>query len=113
MVVSDRQLASAYWQGPDKLVPIPQDGFRNGDLSRQGDEGYVYITGRKKDILIMEGVNIASLDITNCLLQHADVADAGTLGVKDEIYGEGFPGGFVALRPGRSVPEAALLERGA
>ena len=33
MVVSGRQLASAYWQGPDKLVPIPQDGFRNGDLA--------------------------------------------------------------------------------
>ena len=58
----------------------------------------------------MGGLNIASLDITSCLLEHADVADAGTLGMKDEIYGEGFPGGFVALRPGRSVPEAALLE---
>ena len=41
--------------------PIPQDGFRNGDLTRQDDEGYVYITGRKKDIIIMGGVNIASL----------------------------------------------------
>src|SRR5258705_13557124 len=58
MVVSDRQRASAYWQGPDKLVPMPQDGFRNGDLARQDDEGYVYITGRKKDIIIMGGVNI-------------------------------------------------------
>ncbi|PYM93401.1 MAG: hypothetical protein DME04_11220 [Candidatus Rokuibacteriota bacterium] len=109
MVVSGRQLASAYWQGPDTLVPIPQDGFRNGDLARQDAEGYVYITGRKKDIIIKGGVNIASLEITNCLLEHADVADAGTLGVKDEIYGE-VPVGFVALRPGRSVPEAALLE---
>ena len=35
MVVSGRQLASAYWQGPDKLVPIPPDGFRNGDLARR------------------------------------------------------------------------------
>jgi len=79
MVVSGRQLASAYWQGPDKLVPIPQDGFRNGDLARRDDEGYVYITGRKKDIIIKGGVNIASLEITNCLLEHPDVADAGTL----------------------------------
>jgi len=109
MVVSGRQLASAYWHGPDKLVPIPQDGFRNGDLARQDEEGYVYITGRKKDIIIKGGVNIASLEITNCLLEHADVADAGTLGVKDEIYGE-VPVGFAALRPGRSVPEATLLD---
>ena len=109
MVVSGRQLASAYWQGPSTLVPIPQDGFRNGDLARRDEEGYVYITGRKKDIIIKGGVNIASLELTNCLLEHADVADAGTLGVKDEIYGE-VPVGFVALRPGRSVPEATLLD---
>src|SRR5205807_9964368 len=40
MVVSGRQLASAYWQGPDKLVPISQDGVRNADLPPRRDEGY-------------------------------------------------------------------------
>ena len=109
MVVSGRQLASAYWRGPDKLVSIPQDGFRNGDLARRDEDGYVYITGRKKDIIIKGGVNIASLEITNCLLEHADVADAGTLGVRDDIYGE-VPVGFVAVRPGRTPGEAELLE---
>ena len=109
MVVDGRQLASAYWQGPDMLVPIAQDGFRNGDLARRDEEGYVHITGRKKDIIIKGGVNIASLEITNCLLEHPDVADAGTLGVRDDIYGE-VPVGFVAPRPGRSLGEAALLE---
>jgi long-chain acyl-CoA synthetase len=109
MVVSGRQLASAYWQGPAALVPIPQDGFRNGDLARRDDEGFVYITGRKKDVVIKGGVNIASLEITNCLLQHADVADAATLGVRDDIYGE-VPVGFVALRPGRAADAAALVD---
>ena len=109
MVVSGRQLASAYWQGPNTLVPIPQDGFRNGDLARRDADGYVYITGRKKDIIIKGGVNIASLEITNCLLEHPDVAEAATLGVKDDIYGEA-PVGFVALRPGRSASETPLLE---
>ena len=109
MVVSGRQLASAYWQGPDRLVPIPQDGFRNGDLAKRDDEGFVYITGRRKDILIKGGVNIASLEITNCLLEHPDVADAATLGIKDDIYGE-VPVGVVAPRPGRTVTEAHVLE---
>jgi long-chain acyl-CoA synthetase len=109
MVVSGRQMASAYWQGPDRLVAIPQEGFRNGDLARRDADGYVYITGRKKDIVIKGGVNIASLEITNCLLEHPDVAEAATLGVKDDIYGE-VPVGFVALRPGRRTGEAELLE---
>src|SRR5215813_6065237 len=76
---------------------------------RRDEDGYVYITGRKKDIIIKGGVNIASLEITNCLLEHPDVADAGTLGVRDDIYGE-VPVGFVAPRPGRDLGETALLE---
>jgi acyl-coenzyme A synthetase/AMP-(fatty) acid ligase len=109
MVVSGRQMASAYWQGPGRLVPIPQDGFRNGDLARRDEDGYVYITGRRKEIIIKGGVNIATLEITNCLLQHPDVAEAATAGVPDEIYGE-VPVGFVALRPGRPTAPSPLLE---
>jgi len=108
MVLSGRQLASAYWHGPGRLVPIPQDGFRNGDLARRDEDGYVYITGRRKDIIIKGGVNIASLEITNCLLEHPAVAEAATIGVKDDIYGE-VPVGVVALRPGRSADDGALL----
>jgi long-chain acyl-CoA synthetase len=102
-------MASAYWQGPGQLVPIPQDGFRNGDLARRDEDGYVYITGRRKDIVIKGGVNIAALEITNGLLEHPDVADAATVGVEDEIYGE-VPVGVAALRPGRRATEAVLRE---
>jgi long-chain acyl-CoA synthetase len=109
MVVSGRQMASGYWHGPGRLTPIPQDGFRNGDLARRDEDGYVYITGRRKDIIIKGGVNIAALEITNCLLEHPDVADAATVGTQDDIYGE-VPVGFAALRPGRATAEAALLE---
>jgi len=107
MVVSGRQMASAYWQGPGRLVPIPQDGFPTGDLARRDADGYVYITGRKKEIIIKGGVNIAALEITNCLLEHPDVADAATVGVADAIYGEA-PVAVAALRPGGAATEAAL-----
>ncbi|MGH7309519.1 MAG: class I adenylate-forming enzyme family protein, partial [Candidatus Rokuibacteriota bacterium] len=109
MVVSGRQMASAYWQGPGRIAPIPQDGFRNGDLARRDEDGYVYITGRRKDIIIKGGVNIAALEISNCLLEHPEVAEAATVAVRDDIYGE-VPVGFVALRPARATAEAALLE---
>jgi acyl-CoA synthetase (AMP-forming)/AMP-acid ligase II len=58
--------------------------------------------------IIKGGVNIAPLEIADCLLEHEDVADAATVGVKDGIYGE-VPVGFAAPRPGRRVAEAALL----
>jgi acyl-coenzyme A synthetase/AMP-(fatty) acid ligase len=109
MVVSGRQLASAYWLGPGALAPIAQEGFRNGDLARRDADGYVYITGRKKDLIIKGGVNIASLEITNRLLEHPDVAEAATLGVRDDIYGE-VPVGFVVARPRSPLDPAAVLE---
>ena len=48
-------------------------------------------------------------EITNCLLEHPDVAEAAALGVADDIYGE-VPVGFVALRSGRGTSPAALIE---
>src|SRR5262249_61113740 len=89
--------------------PIRQDGFRNGDLARCDAAGYVSIPGRKKDIIIKGGVNIASLELTNCLLEHPDVADAAAVGVADNIYGE-VPVGFVVVRAGRQPTESTLLE---
>src|SRR3989441_13119500 len=68
MVVSGRQMASAYWQGPDRLVPIPQGGFCNGDLAPRDQGGCVYITGRKKGIIIQGGGNIAALQDADLLL---------------------------------------------
>jgi len=108
MVVSGKQLAVGYLVGPDTIKPIPPEGHRTGDLARRDADGYVTITGRKKDIIIKGGVNIAALEITNALLQHPAVADAATIGVPDPIYGE-VAAGFVVPRAGRGLTEAEVL----
>src|SRR5262249_52742967 len=109
MAVSGRQLASAYWQGPDRLVPIPPDGFPNGGLAPRDADRHLHISGRQKGNTHQGGVNIASLELTNCLLEHPDVADAAAVGVADNIYGE-VPVGFVVVRAGRQPTESTLLE---
>jgi long-chain acyl-CoA synthetase len=108
MVVSGKQLALGYLTGPDTITPIPPEGHRTGDMARRDAEGYVTITGRKKDIIIKGGVNIAALEITNALLQHPAVAEAATLGVHDPIYGE-VAAGFVVPRAGQALTEAEVL----
>jgi acyl-coenzyme A synthetase/AMP-(fatty) acid ligase len=108
MVVSGRQMASGYLVDADTIVPIPPEGHHTGDLARCDREGYVYITGRKKDIIIKGGVNIAALEITNALLQHPDAAEAATIGVPDAIYGEAVVS-FVAPRAGQRVTPAEML----
>lgn len=51
-------------------------------------DGYVKITGRIKDLIIRGGENIHPLEIENCLLAHAGIADVSVVGVPDERYGE-------------------------
>lgn len=51
-------------------------------------DGYITITGRIKDLIIRGGENIHPLEIENCLLAHAGIADVSVVGVPDERYGE-------------------------
>ncbi len=109
LVVSGPQMASAYLAEGGRLEPIPGDGFPTGDLGYADDDGYLYLTGRKKDLIIRGGVNIAPLEITSALLAHPAVADAATIGVSDEVYGEAIAC-FVVPRPGQSLTAAEVLE---
>jgi acyl-CoA synthetase (AMP-forming)/AMP-acid ligase II len=101
-------MASAYLTERGTLVPIPRDGFRTGDLGSVDRDGYIYITGRKKDLIIRGGVNIAPMEITSALVAHPSVAEAATIGVPDAVYGEAIVS-FVVARPGERVSAVELL----
>ncbi len=108
LVVSGPQMASAYLVEGGTLVPIPQDGFRTGDIGHRDADGYLYLSGRKKDLIIRGGVNIAPLEITTALLAHPAVAEAATIGVPDDVYGEEIVS-FVVPRRGRAVAAEELF----
>jgi len=59
-----------------------------GDLGFIDKEGFLFVTGREKDLIIRGGINISPLEIDNVVLQMAGVAEVATIGVPDEIYGE-------------------------
>jgi acyl-coenzyme A synthetase/AMP-(fatty) acid ligase len=109
MVVSGPKMAAGYVAPRGGMTPIPQDGFPTGDLGYRDADGFVYITGRKKDLIIRGGVNVSPMEVSNVLLQHAGVHEAATVGVPDEIYGEEVVS-FVARREGARVTAEALLE---
>ncbi|WP_292290703.1 acyl-CoA synthetase [Marivita sp.] len=83
--------------------------LRTGDLGRLDADGYLWITGRAKDLIIRGGHNIDPADIEDALLAHPAVAVAGAIGQPDAHAGE-LPCAFVELMDGASVTEQELLE---
>ena len=76
--------------------------LRSGDLGMLDGEGYLYIKGRQKDIVIRGGNNIAATEVENVLYEHADVLEAAVVGVPHEVLGEDV-GAFVVTRAGHDV----------
>ncbi|WP_299784689.1 acyl-CoA synthetase [uncultured Marivita sp.] len=95
----------------DKNRDLFHEGIylRTGDLGRIDADGYLWITGRAKDLIIRGGHNIDPAEIEEALLAHPAVAFAGAIGQPDEHAGE-LPCAFVELVDGASVTEQELLD---
>ena len=83
--------------------------LRTGDLGRIDADGYLWITGRAKDLIIRGGHNIDPAEIEEALLGHPSVAFAGAIGQPDRHAGE-IPCAFVELVDGADTSSAELLE---
>ncbi len=79
-----------YYGEPEATAQaIDPDGWlHSGDLGVMDENGYVRITGRRKEIIIRGGENISPWQIEQRLLAHPQVAEAAVFGVPDEFYGE-------------------------
>jgi len=83
--------------------------LRTGDLGRIDPDGYLWITGRAKDLIIRGGHNIDPAEIEEALMAHPQVAMAGAIGQPDSYSGE-LPCAYVELVDGGSVSDAELME---
>lgn len=96
-------LMKGYYRDPELTGVAVRDGwFHTGDLARQDADGFYYIVGRKKDLIIRGGVNIAPVEIEAVLLRHPSVREAAVIGVSDPIFGEQVAA-FLTLLPGKSI----------
>jgi fatty-acyl-CoA synthase len=81
----------------------------SGDLGRLDPEGYLWLTGRAKDLIIRGGHNIDPMPIEELLYQHAEVGLAALVGQPDAYAGE-LPVAYVQLKPGATVSAGELLD---
>jgi fatty-acyl-CoA synthase len=97
-------VCKGYWNNPEATAAaLDAEGwFHTGDLARRDQEGFFYIAGRQKDMLISGGVNVYPAEIEAELLLHPAVKDAAVVGVPDPAWGE-IGAGCVVLREAGSV----------
>ncbi|MDE0603101.1 MAG: AMP-binding protein, partial [bacterium] len=101
--VKSEKVMAGYWRDPDQTAETLVDGWlRTGDLGRFDDDGYLYIVGRSKDMLISGGVNIYPSEIEAVLYDHPAVAEVAVVGRPDSEWGER-PVAFVELRSGETL----------
>jgi fatty-acyl-CoA synthase len=80
---------SGYWQAPDATAAVLNDGwFRSGDMGHQDEEGFLYVDGRSKEMIISGGENIYPAEIENLLIESPDIAEASVIGRPDARWGE-------------------------
>ena len=105
-----RQAATSYWRDPEMTALMQRDGwFYSGDLGRIDQEGYFYIVGRTKDMIISGGFNIYTREIENVLYSHPAVFEACVFGTPDPEWGETVTAAVIR-KEGIQVTEKDLVD---
>jgi long-chain acyl-CoA synthetase len=104
-------LMAGYWNKPEATAEaIDADGWlHTGDLGHLDDDGFLFITDRKKDMIIRGGENIYSVEIEQRLVNHPEIADAAIYGVPHPELGEEVKA-TVQLEEGSSLTEAEVQQ---
>ncbi len=101
---------SGYWNNPNATRETLVDGWvLTGDIGHLDEEGYVFITDRKKDIVIRGGENIGCQEVEAALYEHPHVAEASVFGIPDQRLGEAVAA-VVCLEPATELSENELKE---
>jgi acyl-CoA synthetase (AMP-forming)/AMP-acid ligase II len=90
VVIRGPQVTRGYYKNPEATASafFPDGWFRSGDIGVRDADGFFFITGRIKELIIKGGENIAPREIDEVLLRHPAVLDAAAVGVPDRHYGQ-------------------------
>ena len=103
LIIKGPQVMQGYWNKPEETALALRDGWlRTGDIAHTDPDGYVFISGRKKDMIIVSGYNVYPDEVDGVMVAHPAVLESATIGVPDPKRGE-LVKSFVVLRPGMTA----------
>ena len=110
LCIRGSNLLDHYYKNPEATEAAFVDGWlMTGDLGKKDEDGYIFITGRIKELIIRGGENIAPREIDDVLYQHEAILEAAAVGVDDDNYGQEVVA-CVVLRDGFQCSEQELME---
>ena len=100
---------AGYFKNDEKTREAFRDGwFHTGDLGRFDEEGFLYLAGRSKDMIVTGGQNVFSVEVEDTLMDHPAVADCAVIGLSDDTWGERVTA-VVVRAPEVDVTEADII----
>ena len=89
LIINGPHVCSGYWRNPQATAAALRDGwFHTGDMARQDEDGFYYMAGRYKDMIISGGENVYAAEVETVFLEHPAVREAALIGMPDEKWGE-------------------------
>ncbi len=101
-------MMAGYYKKPEATGEVIKDGwYYTADIGKIDEDGYVFILGRKKDMIIVSGHNVYPVDVEDVIHTHPKVAEAAVIGVPDKARGEVLKA-FIGLKKGESATETEI-----
>ena len=100
MTVRSPSIISGYWNRPDETAEVLRDGMLiTGDLMEKDEDGFIYLRGRKRDMIKSGGISVYPAEIEAVLDRHEKIDEVAVIGVPDERWGEKVVACVVAREP--------------
>ena len=110
IVAQGENVMAGYWNNPDATRAVLKDGrLHTGDLARADEEGFLYIVGRRSEMIKTGGHRVSPKEIEEVLSGMPGVHEAAVVGVPDEMLGQAIRA-FVVREPGRAVSMKDVLK---
>lgn len=108
--VKGPNIMQGYWNLPEATAEVFfGEWLRTGDLGYKDEDGYIFMVDRKKDMVIVNGMNVYPRMIEEILHQHPAIAEAAVIGEPNESHGE-IPVAYIVLLPDQTADSASLRE---